>query len=278
MQLTPASGTVAHTERELRQHHARHKIVERRRIVQKLRQALSADGLALHFQPILSLSTGLIQGAEAMLRLSHARRGFIQASHFLPLAEQSDVIIEVGGWMLRAACHEAARLPAHFRIALAISPRHLQSGQLTRELLEALNDSGVAPERLELLITEAMLLDENEDSAFALKATQALGVHLGLNHFGTGYASLAPLKRMAFSSLRLDKSLVQNLCEGAASTAITRAAVEAGHALGCSVLADGVETAAQYDLLCQIGTDEGQGSHFTPAIPGDQLTAMFGQG
>ncbi|HTQ70839.1 MAG TPA: EAL domain-containing protein [Acidocella sp.] len=261
----------ARTERELRQHNARHRIIERRRIVQKLRQALATDELALHFQPIVALGNGFIQGAEAMLRLNHSRRGLIPAGHFLPLAEQSDVIIDVGGWMLRAACEEVTRLPAHFTISLALSLRHLQSGQLVRHLLEALNGAGIAPERLELLITEAMLLDDNEDTIFALKAVQGLGVRLALNNFGTGYASLAPLKRLPFSTLRLDKSLAQNLGEDAAVTAIAHAAVEAGHALGCAVLADGVETATQYELLRQVHADKGQGAFFGAAAPGTAL-------
>ncbi len=266
---------VVRTERELRQHNARHRSTERRRIVQKLRQALAADDLALHFQPIVSLRTGLARGAEAMLRLNHSRRGLIPAGHFLPLAEQSDVIIDVGGWMLRAACKEITRLPSHFTISLALSLRHLQSGNLVRHLLEALTSSGIGPERLELLITEAMLLDDNEDTIFALKAVQGLGVHLALNHFGTGYVSLAPLKRLPFSTLRLDKSLAQNLYDDTAVTAIVHAAVEAGHALGCAVLADGVETTAQYELLSRVRADEGQGAFFGAAVPGAELAQMF---
>ncbi len=273
--LARQTGMTAHTERELRQHNARHKVSERRRVVQKLRQALAADDLALHFQPIVSLGSGLAKGAEAVLRLNHARRGLIPAGHFLPLAEQSDVIVEVGGWMLRAACAEITRLPPHFSVSLALSPRHLQSGNLVRHLLEALNGSGIAPGRLELLITEAMLLDDDEDTIFALRAVQGLGVYLGLNHFGTGYASLAPLKQLPFSTLRLDKSLAQNLCEDPAAAAIVHAAVEAGHALGCRVLADGVETAAQYELLGKLRADEGQGPFFGAAVPGAELARMF---
>lgn len=243
--------------------------------MQKLRQALATGDLALHFQPIVALDSGLARGAEALLRLRHTRRGLIPAGHFLPLAEQSDVIIDLGGWMICAACTEILHLPAHFSVSLALSQRHLQSGKLVRHLLEALSGSGISPERLELLITETMLLDDNEDTIFALKAVQGLGVHLGLNQFGAGYASLAPLKRLHFSTLRLDKSLAQNLCEDTGSSAIVHAAVEAGHALGCSVLADGVENTVQYDLLCQAHADEGQGAFFGSAVAGPELAEMF---
>lgn len=278
--FTDASGAdqhemLARTDRELRQHSARHKIAARRRIVQKLQQELAADRLALHFQPIISLHDGLATGAEAMLRIKHSRRGFIAVGQFLPLAEHSDVIIDVGGWMLRAACRDIALLPEHFSVSLPLSIRHLQSGELVRHLLEALDRSDIAPERLELLITEAMLLDANEATNFALKAVQGIGVRLALNQFGVGYASLAPLKRLPISNLRLDRTMVQSLTRASSTTALAHAAIEAGHALGCSVLADGVETAAQYDLLRQARADEGQGAFFGNAIPGEQFAEMF---
>lgn len=269
-------GAPARTERELRQHNARHRIAERRRIVQKLRQELAADRLALHFQPIISLHNGLATGAEALLRLNHARRGFIPAGQFLALAEHSDVIIDIGSWMLHAACRDVAQFPEHFSVSLALSLRHLQSGELVKHLLEALDRSDIAPGRLELLITEAMLLDANEDTNFALKAVQGIGVRLALSQFGSGHASLAPLKRLPISSLRLDRSMVQNLTLASSTAALTHAAIEAGHALGCSVLADGVESATQYDLLRQARADEGQGAFFGHAIPGEEFTQMFG--
>ncbi|WP_298214311.1 EAL domain-containing protein [Acidocella sp.] len=270
-----ASVRSAPGERELRQKLARQEVVERRRIVLKLRQALADRRLCLYFQPIFSLETGRAQGAEAQLRLAHSRRGLIPAGHFLPLAEQSEVIIEVGGWMLREACREAARLPGELRVALALSWRHLRSGRFVRHLLEALHHSGIAPERLELLVTETMLLDENDDAAFALKALRGVGVRLALNHFGTGYASLAPLKRLPFTSLRLDASLVRNMDGEAAGAALAQAAVEAGHALGCTVLADGIETAAQYETLRALRADEGQGGYFGPALPGEELAGRL---
>ncbi len=265
----------ARTERELRQHNTRHRVTERRRIVQKLRQSLATNELALHFQPVVSLTSGLAKGAEAMLRINHARRGLIPAAHFLPLVEQSDIIVEVGGWALNAVCREIPRLPGHFCISLALSSRHLQSGKLVRHLLEALGSSGIAPERLELLITEAMMLDEDEESIFALKAVLGLGVRLGLNQFGTGYASLAPLKRLPFSTLRLAKSLAFDLCDDQAPDPMVQAAIEAGHALKCTVLADGVESDSQYRAFCRMGADEGQGQFFGPATSGAALARMF---
>jgi EAL domain-containing protein (putative c-di-GMP-specific phosphodiesterase class I) len=151
----------------------------------------------------------------------------------------------------------------------------LQSGKLVRQLLEALSRSGLAQERLELEVTEAMLIDDSDDTVFALKALRGIGVRLALNNFGTGYASLSALKRLPFATLRLDRSLTQNLGEDEASTAIVNAAIKAGQALGCAVLADGVENEMQFLKLCEIGADEGQGPYFSPAVSAAEMAAMF---
>jgi EAL domain-containing protein (putative c-di-GMP-specific phosphodiesterase class I) len=273
----PAAAESAATlpsPKELRQRAARREITERRRITQRLRQALCTGGFVLHYQPIVSLASGLACGAETLIRLQHARRGLIPAAHFMPIAERSDVIIDVTGWIINTACAEAAGWPGHFSLFIALSQRHLQSGRLVRQLLEALSRSGLAPERLHMAITEAMLLDENDDTIFALRALQGLGVPFALNNFGTGYASLSALKRLRFSTLRLDRSLIQNLSERS-GVAIVRAAVEAGHALDCKVLADGVETAEQYQRLADIGADEGQGPYFSVPVDAAEMAAMF---
>jgi EAL domain-containing protein (putative c-di-GMP-specific phosphodiesterase class I) len=186
------------------------------------------------------------------------------------------VITDVGGWMVYQACMEAAQWPDCLSVAITLSLRHLQSGRLIRQLLEALGRSGLAPERLELELTEAMLIDDNDDTVFSLRALHGIGVRMALNNFGLGYASLSALKRLPVTTLRLDRSLIQNLGEGASEAAIVRAAVEAGHALGCTVLADGVETQTQYQQLGQIGCDEGQGAYFSQPVTAAELAAMLG--
>ncbi len=260
--------------RDLRQRNARREVTERRRMTERLRKALVAGGFALHYQPIITLGTGFARGAETLVRLRHSRRGFIPAQQFLPIAERSDVITSIGGWTLREACRHAAAWPVHFTIAMALPLPHLQSGQLIRQLLESLSLSGLAPERLELEITEPALLDGNDDTVFALKALQGIGVRLALNNFGTLYASLSALKRLPFATLRLDRSLVQNLEEDT-NNAIVRAAIEAGHALGQTILADGVENETQYKILMELGADEGQGAYFGPPVGPEEMTAMF---
>lgn len=271
----PAKQSAAHDARELRQRTARREITERRRITQRLRQALLSGGFVLQYQPLVSLRTGYVRGAETIIRLQHSRRGLIAASHFMPIAERTEIINDVGGWMLQQACLQAASWPGELSVALTLAQRHMQGGQLIRQLLESLSASGLAPERLELELTEAMLIDDNDDTVFALKALQSLGVRLALNNFGAGYASLSALKRLPIATLRLDRSLTQNLGEGVAGAAIVQAAIKAGHALGCAVLADGVESEAQLAMLSEIGCDEGQGPYFSQPLAAAELTAMF---
>jgi EAL domain-containing protein (putative c-di-GMP-specific phosphodiesterase class I) len=277
-QQTEDPANTTQSARELRMRTARREITERRRITLRLRQALSNGGFILHYQPLVSLKSGLIRGAEALIRLQHSRRGLITPNHFMPVAERSDVINDVGGWMLQQACAEAGAWPGELSVAVTLSLRHLRSGRLIRQLLEALASSNLPPERLELELSEAMLIDDNDDTTFSLRALQGIGVRMALNNFGIGYASLSALKRLPLSTLRLDRSMIQNLGEGQAGTAIVRAAIEAGHALGCRVLADGVETEQQFKLLEAIGCDEGQGSYFSHSVAAAEMAAMVASG
>ncbi len=270
-----AAESAPNEARELRQRTARREITERRRITQRLRQALLSDGFVLQYQPLISLRTGYMRGAETIIRLQHSRRGLIAAAHFMPIAERSEIINDVGGWMLQQACMQAASWPGELSVALTLSQRHMQGGMLIRQLLESLSASGLPAERLELELTEAMLIDDNDDTVFALRALQSLGVRLALNNFGTGYASLSALKRLPIATLRLDRSLIHNLHEGVADAAIVQAAIKAGHALGCAVLADGVENEAQLALLSEIGCDEGQGPYFSQPVTAAEIAAML---
>jgi EAL domain-containing protein (putative c-di-GMP-specific phosphodiesterase class I) len=259
--------------RALRARAARRDVTERRRVTARLREALTDNGLILHYQPQVRLKSGAVRGAEALIRLQHRRRGLILPNHFMPIAERSDVINDIGTWMLNRACAEAASWPGQLSVAVALSQRQLRSGKLTKILIEALGQSALAPQRLEVELTEAMLIDDNDDTIFSLKALRGLGVRMALNNFGTGYASLAALKRLPLSTLKLDRSLIDDLGQDRGGTAIVHAAVEAGHALGCAVLAEGVETAEQCRLLDEIGCDDAQGQFFAPPLTGAEFRA-----
>jgi EAL domain-containing protein (putative c-di-GMP-specific phosphodiesterase class I) len=266
--------------RELRAQAARNDMAERRRITQKLRTALAEGGFVLYYQPKVHLKTGRVRGAEALLRLQHRRRGLILPAHFMPVAERSDIINEIGAWSLNEACREAARWPERFSVSLNISHRQLRSGKLTKQIIEALTQSGLAPPRLELELSEATLIDENEDTAFGLKAARALGVGVALDDFGAGYGSLSALRRMPLTTLKLDRSVILGLAapgrdQAEHDSAILRAAIEAAHALGWTVVADGIETETQCRLLDQMGCDEAQGSYFCPPLPATEFLARL---
>jgi EAL domain-containing protein (putative c-di-GMP-specific phosphodiesterase class I) len=268
----PPDGEAA---RALRLRSARREVTERRRITQRLRQALSGGGFVMAYQPIVDLRSGMISGAEALIRLSHARRGLIPATQFMPVAERSDIIADVGGWIIQTAS-AALDWPESVRVAIILSARHLQSGKLVRQVLDALSRSGIAPERLDFELTEAMLLDEDEDMAFSLRALHGLGVRLALNNFGAGYTALGALKRVPLSSLRLDRKLLPGPTEDRAETAILNAAISTGHALDCRILAEGVETEAQLALLRQLDCDEAQGPYFSQPVTADDMRGMLG--
>jgi EAL domain-containing protein (putative c-di-GMP-specific phosphodiesterase class I) len=235
--------------RDLRVQTARRDITERRRITQRLRQALASGGLILHYQRQVKLKSGALRGAEAMIRLQHRRRGLILPNRFMPVAEHSDVIHDIGGWALLHACMEAATWPEPLLVAVSLTHRHLQSTRLIKFLIE-----------------------DNDDIFFSLKALSALGVRVAIDDFGVGYASLSMLKRLPLTTLKLDRSLIHDLDQDNSNSAIIHAAIDAGHALGFSILADGVETEAQFQALLKLGCDEGQGPYLGAPAAAEDLT------
>ncbi len=263
------------TARDLRAQAARNDMAERRRITQKLRSALTEDGFVLYYQPKLNLKSGLMRGAEAMIRMLHRRRGLILPAHFMPVAERSDIVNDIGAWMLHAACREAVKWPARFGVSMNVSHRQLRSAKLVKHVIEALSRSGLDAARLELELSEDIVIDDHEDTSFALKAVRALGVGIALADFGAGYASLSALRRVPLTTLKLDRSVIVNVQTGDQEVAFLRVAIDAAHALGIKVVADGVETAAQRLVLDQLGCDEAQGSYFSPALSAAELMARM---
>jgi EAL domain-containing protein (putative c-di-GMP-specific phosphodiesterase class I) len=261
--------------RDLRAKAARDDMAERRRITQKLRTALAEGGFVLHYQPKVHLKSGRVRGVEAMIRMQHRRRGLILPAQFMPIAERSDIIHDIGAWMLNQACRDAAKWPERFSVSLNISHRQMRGGSLIKQLIEALAHSGLTSARLELELSEAMLIDDHEDTNFNLRAVRALGIGVALDDFGAGYASLSVLRRLPLTTLKLDRSVLLDLQNGQTDAAILRATIDAAHALGCTVVADGVETETQCRLLDQMGCDEAQGSFFAPALRAADLMARL---
>ncbi len=252
---------------DLRAQAARNTAAEHRRITSRLRQAVENDGFTLLYQPQRELKTGRMRGAEALIRLQHRRRGLILPSHFMPVAEHSDVVIEIGNWMLRQACVDAAFGRRDFFISVPVFERQLVTGKVVKQVIEALSRVDLLASQLELALTEATLIDENEDVSFALKALRGLGVGLVLDNFGTSYTSFSLLKRLPLTMLKLDRSMILGLPTDKENVAILRATIETAHALGIGVIADGVESEDQCDMLSGLDCDIVQGAHLTPPLP-----------
>ena len=248
--------------------------VERRRLEQDLRNALAHDQLTLHYQPRLVLADGRRSGAEALIRWPHRRRGLLSPAEFLPTAKRSSLISRIGGWVLRSACSEAAAWQENGVVSVNIAARQLSEGVLLDQVTEALDLSGLSPGRLELDLTEAMLLDVDVDVMLMLSAIRDLGVGLALDDFGTGHASLAVLRRAPLSVLKLDRSLVRDLPHFREEAEVARGLVGIGHALDLQVVAEGIETEAQCAFLAEIGCDQGQGFLFAKPMPAPEFRAL----
>ncbi|HUZ64607.1 MAG TPA: EAL domain-containing protein [Acetobacteraceae bacterium] len=241
---------------------------ERRHMLRDLRMAIAQRSFVLDYQPRLSLRELRIRAAEALIRWPHRRRGAtVQPAAFIPLAEASGLITEIGRWVLEEACREAAAWTGDAVVAVNVSARQLHDGSLSAHIGAALESSGLDPERLEIELTESMVIDTGTDTLLRLAAIRDLGVGVALDDFGTGYASLAVLKRLPLTVLKLDRTMVREVPENREDAVITRAVVETGHALGLTVVAEGIETEAQLAFLAGIGCDEGQGFLFSRALP-----------
>ncbi len=244
----------------------------RRRLERDLRAATAGGGLVLYYQPRLHLASGTIFAAEALLRWPHPRQGLISPATFFPIAERTDLVNEIGRFVLGTACREAMQWPAHEGrpapgVSVNISARQLADGVLIEHLTSALELSGLPPERLELELTESMMLEVDFETLLMLSAIRDLGVGLALDDFGTGHASLSMLKRLPLTSMKIDRSLIRGLPEDREDAAIVRAAIATAHALGLTAVAEGIETESQRAFLCSIGCDEGQGFLFSHPQP-----------
>jgi EAL domain-containing protein (putative c-di-GMP-specific phosphodiesterase class I) len=246
----------------------------RRRLATDLRGALDAGELSLHYQPRVALPDAQLMGAEALLRWQHPGHGNIPPNSFIPLAEASDLILPLGAWVLREATREAAGWPPEAgSVSVNISARQVAAGVLPAQVEAALAESGLPPERLELELTESLALDAGEANRRMLCRLRDRGIGLALDDFGTGYGSLARLRRLPFSTLKLDRSFIGNLPEDAEDAAILRAVKAMAKALRLRLVAEGVERAEQRDFLQGIGCEEAQGWLFGRPVPAPALRA-----
>jgi len=236
-----------------------------------LRHALSNGLLELDFQPVVNLREARISGCEALVRWPHPVRGSVSPAEFVPLAERCGLIEAIGEWVLRQACAEAARWPEDIRVAANLSPAQFNSDTLVSSVGSALAKAGLAPHRLELEITESMLLICNEKTISTLHQLRALGIQIVMDDFGTGYSSLSYLRAFPFDKLKIDRSFVRDLNESKRSTAIVNAVIGLGSGLGVTTVAEGVETVSQLQQLKEYGCDEIQGYLFSPPLPSSDM-------
>jgi predicted signal transduction protein with EAL and GGDEF domain len=243
---------------------------------QDLRQALVDGGFEVFYQPVVDLGRNDISGCEALLRWRHPERGMISPAEFIPIAEDTGLINELGDWVLRTACAEATTWPEHIRLAVNVSPVQLKNQTLALRIAGALAASGLQPSRLEIEITEAVLIRDDEAALAILHQLRDIGVRIALDDFGTGFSSLSYLKRFPFDKIKIDRCFVSDISEADASSSIVQAVVNIAAALNMTTTAEGVETDAQRELLRKLGCTEMQGYLFSPPKPGAEVKKMFG--
>jgi len=248
---------------------------QRRQMEQDLRVALTRGQLSLHYQPCVSLRTGAIVGAEALMRWAHPVAGSVPASIFIPIAEETGLIAPLGLWLLDEACREAASWASPIRVAVNVSPVQFRTEGFVAHVRDALHRSGLAPSRLELEITEGVLMRDTADMLAILQALRDLGVRIALDDFGTGYSSLAYLQTFAFDKLKIDRSFVINMETEPAALAIMRAVLGMSASLNMTTTAEGIEEEAQANLLHIMGCNEAQGYFFYKPMPAPALRPIL---
>ncbi len=249
-----------------------------------LKQAIDTGGLTVAFQPIVDLVTRRTVGVEALARWTHATRGVIEPSQFIPLAETANLIVPLGRWVLKEACRtvQAQRLsvdgPADLHLSVNISPRQLLHGTIVDDVRAAIADSGLAPASLTLEITEGVLVEEAGASLAALEGLKSLGVRIAIDDFGTGYSSLSYLSRLPIDVLKIDRSFIADIGTSLEAAALVRSIVSIGRALHLETVAEGVETDEQLDRLVRLGAKFGQGYLFARPLEATALAALLAHG
>ncbi|HUN99727.1 MAG TPA: EAL domain-containing protein [Bradyrhizobium sp.] len=250
--------------------------VKSRRLMElDLRRAVSDGALEVYYQPCLDLQSGGITGCEALLRWRHPQRGMISPAEFIPIAEETGLINQIGEWVLMTACAEATTWPDHIRLAVNVSPVQFRSGTLALKVASALAASGLPASRLELEITEAVLIRDDEAALEILHQLRDIGVRIALDDFGTGYSSLSYLQRFPFDKIKIDRCFINDIEESEGSSCIVQAVVNIATAREMTTTAEGVETRQQRELLRTLGCSEMQGYLFSPPRPASEIRQLF---
>lgn len=248
---------------------------ERRRLEMELRQAVRLEQFEVYYQPEIDVPTETLLGFEALLRWHHPERGLVSPNDFLPLAEETGLIVAIGEWVLRRACRDAATWPGNLKVAVNVSGAQFKSRALAHTVISALAESGLNPARLEVEITESVLLADTEFALATLHHIKSLGVQIAMDDFGTGYSSLSYLRLFPFDKIKIDQSFVNELSLDGDAAAIVRAVIALGASLGITTIAEGVETEGQMRALIAEGCNEAQGYLIGRPTPASELEQFF---
>lgn len=249
-------------------------LVRRREIEAELRAAIQRDELSIFFQPIVDLATGRIRTFEALVRWFHPEKGELRPDEFIPVAEETGVIVTLGNWITKQAARAAANWPDDVTLAVNLSPLQIRAPGAAIGILAAIREAGLPPERLELEVTESLFLDDSESTGAFIDELAAVGVRFALDDFGTGYSSLGYINKFPFSKIKVDRSFVSGPKVGKKSDAIIRAVAEMGAQLDMAIVAEGLETIEQVRAVSSAGCTLGQGYYFSRAVP-DYLAALL---
>lgn len=248
-------------------------------ITGEITQALEQKEFQLYYQPQVDIRTGQIIGLEALIRWQHQQRGMISPAEFIPIAEAKGLIIPLGEWVIKVLCENVKKWQemGYFfrRVAANISAQQLQQPQFVSKLLEILMETGLSPQYLELELTESTVVQNIEQTIDIFKQLKNIGVQIGIDDFGTGYSSLSYLNNFDFDTLKIDRSFLQQLDKHPKKQAMVQLMIELGHTLNLKVLAEGVETEAELNILKQLHCDEYQGYLFSPPLPASEIDTLL---
>ncbi len=251
------------------------RLKQRRAMEHDLRHALENGELSLHYQPQIDAATTVITGAEVLMRWSRTGQEPVSPAVFIPIAEETGLIGPLGLWLLTEACSEAAKWPKTMSVAINVSPVQFRLGNFVESVRAALQTSGLNPARLELEVTESILLSDTDETLAILAELRTMGVRMVMDDFGTGYASLGYLQKFRFDKIKIDKSFIDEIGTNPNSAAIVRAVVGLSEALGLTINAEGVETEDQARLLRAYGCHEIQGFHYWAPMPSSDLHQLI---
>jgi diguanylate cyclase (GGDEF)-like protein len=251
---------------------------EKVRLENDLRVALEQKQFELHYQPKVNTATGIMHGAEALLRWKHPVRGSIPPAEFIPIAEESGLIGSIGAWVVREACRQArawqvAGLPP-LRVAVNLSPSQFRQGNIVEMIADALDLAGLEPRFLEVELTESAVMSDPEDSIAILEKLSRMGVLVSVDDFGTGYSSMSYLRRFPIDKLKIDKGFISEIISRSEDASIVRAIISLAHSLKLKVVAEGVESTEQLEFLKTLGCDQYQGFHYSKALPVSEFEAL----